>query len=127
VNPFEEDEDSWSNEPAELGGDLGPDPPSSAPEIHESIDAGTDVSDGLFRAFWASVLLLNVALAALSIGVMLIYFRGEFRAGLLAVAIGAVAAAATGRYYWRVKTGKYTARTSRDTDVNDEPIDRENP
>jgi nitrogen fixation-related uncharacterized protein len=127
VNPFEEDEDSWSNEPAELGGDLGPDPPSSAPEIHESIDAGTDVSDGLFRAFWASVLLLNVALAALSIGVMLIYFRGEFRAGLLAVAIGAIAAAATGRYYWGVKTGEYTDQTSRDAGANDESNERENP
>lgn len=109
VNPLEEDEEnSWSDEPDEFDPDsLGPDPPDSTPTLRESFGATADVPDDLFRAFWASVLLLNVALAALSIGAMLVYFRGDYEAGGPALLIGTVAALATARYYWRFKTGHY--------------------
>ena len=109
--PFEEDEDAWPDEPKEFDPDsLGPDPPTSpnaAPSSGESLRASESVPDGLFRAFWASVLLANVALGAISIGAMLIYFQGDYEAGTLALLIGSVAASGTARYYWGVKTGRY--------------------
>ena len=109
MNPIEEDDEGWPDEPDEFDPDsLGPDPPDSTRSLRESLGATEDVSDDLFRAFWASVLLLNVALAALSIGAMLIYFRGDYETGAPVLLIGTVAALATARYYWRFKTGRYT-------------------
>ena len=111
MNPLEEDEDenAWPDEPDEFDPDsLGPDPPDSTRTIRESLGATENVPDELLRAFWASVLLLNVAIAALSIGAMFIYFRGDYETGFPAVLIGTVAGAATMRYYWGVKTGRYT-------------------
>ena len=109
MNPLEEDEEGWPDEPDEFDPDsLGPDPPDSTRSLRESLGATEDVSDDLFRAFWASVLLLNVALAALSLGAMFIYFRGDYGTGAPVLLIGAVAALATARYYWRFKTGRYT-------------------
>ncbi|WP_181693314.1 hypothetical protein [Natronomonas sp. LN261] len=109
MNPIEEEEEeAWPDEPDEFEPDsLGPDPPDSTRTLRESLGATEDVSEDLFRAFWASVLLLNVALAALSIGAMLVYFRGNYAGGGPALFIGAVAALATARYYWRFKTGQY--------------------
>lgn len=115
MNPLEEneDDDAWPDEPDEFNPDsLGPDPPDSTRTIRESLGATEDVSDELFRAFWASVLLLNVAIAALSIGAMFIYFRGNYETGLPAVLIGTVAGLATVRYYWGIKTGRYTDKES---------------
>ncbi|CAI48847.1 uncharacterized protein NP_1512A [Natronomonas pharaonis DSM 2160] len=105
-----DDEESWLDDPGEFDPDsLGPDPPdTSSSSLQDSIQATEDVPDGLFRAFWASVLLLNVAVAALSIGAMFVYFRGDYETGGAALAIGAVAAFGTFRYYWGVKTGRYT-------------------
>lgn len=109
MTPIEEEEKAWPDEPDEFEPDsLGPDPPDSTRSLRESLGATEDVSEDLFRAFWASVLLLNVALAALSIGAMLVYFRGDYASGAPALLIGAVAALATARYYWRFKTGQYT-------------------
>jgi len=109
VNPLEEEENAWPDEPEEFDPDsLGPDPPDSTPHRRSSMTTGKDVPDGLFRAFWTSVLLLNVAIAALSIGAMLIYFLGDYRTGTLALLVGGVAAFGTGKYYWAVKTGRLT-------------------
>lgn len=117
MNPIEEDDEGWPDEPEEFDPDsLGPDPPDSTRSLRESLGATEDVSDDLFRAFWASVLLLNVALAALSIGAMLIYFRGDYGTGAPVSLIGTVAALATARYYWRFKTGRY----AQDEDERDE-------
>jgi len=124
VNPLEEEEESWPDEPDEFDPDsLAPDPPDSTRSLRESLGATEDVSDDLFRAFWASVLLLNVAFAALSIGAMFIYFRGDVETGVPVMLIGAVAAAATGRYYWRFKTGQYTQNASDDADVPNDADD----
>ena len=110
VNPLEEDEgNAWPDEPDEFDpDDVGPETPDSTPTLRESFGAAADVSEDLFRAFWASVLFLNVALAALSIGAMLVYFRGDYASGGPALFVGTVAAFATARYYWRVKTGRYS-------------------
>ncbi len=108
MNPLEEEENAWPDEPEEFDpDDLAPDPPDSTPRQRSSV-ATADVPDGLFRAFWASVLLLNVALAGLSIGAMLVYFQGDYETGTLALLVGGVAAVGTARYYWIVKTGRLT-------------------
>lgn len=121
MNPLEEDEETWPDEPDEFDPDsLGPDPPDSTRSIRESLGATEDVSDDLFRAFWASVLLLNVALAALSIGAMLMYFRGDYGTGAPVSLIGVVAALATARYYWRFKTGRYTDADAPNDDSRNE-------
>ena len=121
MNPLEEDEEGWPDEPDEFEPDsLGPDPPDSTRSIRESLGATENVSDDLFRAFWASVLLLNVALAALSIGAMLVYFRGDYGTGGPVLLIGTVAALATARYYWRFKTGRYTDDDTPNGDGRDE-------
>lgn len=125
MNPIEEEEaeEGWPDEPEEFDPDsLAPDPPDPTPSTQESLAASEAVPDGLFRAFWASVLLLNVALAALAIGAMFLYFQGDYGAGVPALLIGAVAAFGTVRYYWGVKTGRYT-----DESGEDEPTGGEEP
>lgn len=128
MNPLEEDEENaWPDEPDEFDPDgVGPDPPDSTPTLRESFGAAADVPDDVFRAFWASVLLSNVALAALSLGAMFVYFRGDYANGGPALLVGTVAALATARYYWRVKTGRY-AEPEADGDERDaegsEPTD----
>jgi hypothetical protein len=109
VNPLEEDEESWSNEPDEFDPDsLGPDPPDATLSTDAtSGGSAADVPDGLVRAFWASVLFLNVALGALSIGAMLIYFRSDYATGVPALVIGLAAAIAAARYYRDGTSGQY--------------------
>lgn len=118
MNPFDEDEERWPDEPEEFDPDsLGPDPPEPPdPTSGDSLAATEEVPDGIFRAFWASVLLLNVAMAALAIGAMLIYFQNDYETGSQALLIGLVAALGTARYYWGVKTGRYVDTESETTE-----------
>jgi nitrogen fixation-related uncharacterized protein len=119
VNPLEEDEEGWPDEPEEFDPEsLAPDSPDPTPARSGTQAVDADVPDGLFRAFWAAVLFLNVAIAALAIGLMLIYFQGDYRTGLPAVLVGTVAAFGAGRYYWGVKTGRYTDDGGRDGSEN---------
>lgn len=122
--PFEDDEDAWPDEPSEFDPDsLGPDapePPDPTPEHSEVVEAAEEVPGGLFRAFWASVLSLNVALAALAVGGMMIYFQRDYETGGLVFLIGCVAAAGTLRYYWGVKTGRYGTENGADDGLTDE-------
>lgn len=125
MNPFEADEEDekepWPDEPPEFDPDsLGPEPPDPTPTTRESIDATENVPDGLFRAFWASVLFLNVALAAVSIGLMLIYFRGDYETAGPLLLIGLVAGLGTARYYLRAKTGYYAEEGSETMDPETE-------
>lgn len=123
MNPLDEEEERWPDEPEEFDPDsLGPDPPDPTPSTQESLAASEEISDELFRAFWASVLLINVALAALAVGAMLIYFQGDYDTGVPALLIGSVAAIGTARYYWGVKTGRYT-----DESYGEEPAGGEEP
>jgi nitrogen fixation-related uncharacterized protein len=115
MNPLEEDEEGWPDEPEEFDPDsLAPNPPDPTPKGSGTPKADADVSDGLFRAFWASVLFLNVAIAALAVGLMLIYFQGDYATGVPALLVGSVAAFGVGRYYWGVKTGRYADSGSED-------------
>jgi hypothetical protein len=98
IDPFEEDrnDDPWPDEPEEF------DPDSLAPsvDVPEAPDVSeTEVDDELFRAFWGSVVMLNVALMGVSLGAMFLYFRGNLRLGGGAMVVGVVAAVFTYRYY----------------------------
>lgn len=64
--------------------EYAPDVPSVS--IPDTTDA--DVSPELFTAFWGVVLSANVGLFAVSLGLMLVYFRGQWRLGGTAVALG---------------------------------------
>lgn len=59
------------------------------PDIPEAPDA-TDVDPDIANLFWRLVLVFNVAIAALAIGPMLVYFRGSWELGLQVTALGAV-------------------------------------
>ena len=72
MSPLEEDEERWPDEPDEFDPDsLGPDPPDPTLDQEETLAKSAEISDELFRAFWASALFLNVAIAALAVGLML--------------------------------------------------------
>jgi hypothetical protein len=110
VNPLEEDEERWPDEPEEFDPDsLGPDVPDPTPDVEDTLTADAEVSEELFRAFWAAVLFLNVAIAALAVGAMLIYFRGDYARGGPALLVGTIAALSTARYYWGVRTGRFAS------------------
>lgn len=88
MDPFEEDDDPWPDEPDEF------DPDSLGPEVDipEAPDPSeVDISGELFRTFWLIVVMANVGLLATSLGVMLVAFRGEFRQGGLVFLIGVIA------------------------------------
>lgn len=106
MDPFGE---SGPDEPDEFDPDsLGPDVPEAPdvePDLETSFENVGEVDDGLFEAFWGAVVFLNVALAALSIGAMLLYFQGDVRNGGGAIVIGLVSAAFAGRYYFGYTRG----------------------
>ena len=87
---------------------LGPETPSvdgrTTNDVDVEIDA--DADRVLLRTFWGSVLSLNVAMAAVPLGLLLVYFRGDWELGGLAVAVGCVAAAATVRFYRRFRADR---------------------
>jgi hypothetical protein len=68
------------------------DPPEVSTEFPTTDFEGADVSPELFRTFWLLVVLLNIGLFAASLGVMLLYFRGQvqFGGGLFVVGVAAL-------------------------------------
>lgn len=102
MDPFEEDDDPWPDEPDEFDLDsLGPqvDIPE-APDFSE-----VDVPPELRQTFWLIVVMANVGLLATSLGVMLIAFDGQFRRGALAFAIGMLALVFGYRRYRNYQNG----------------------
>lgn len=95
------DGDDTAHEPDEFDpSSLGPGPPTVHESAGEDLEIDTEeVDEVLLRTFWGSVIALNVAVAALPLGFFLIYFRGDWELGGLAIAIGCVAAVATYRFY----------------------------
>lgn len=61
-------------------------PSVSIPEIGD-----TDVPPGLARAFWGAVVAVNIGLFAVSLGLMVGVFRGQWQLGATAIALGIVA------------------------------------
>lgn len=81
-----------------------PDPPSfdvtSGEDLVDDLPSGAEVSSHVRRSFWEMVVLLKIALLALSLGIMLAYFRGRID---IAAGLGLVAAVAGVRLLWRVR------------------------
>jgi hypothetical protein len=72
-----------------------PDVPSvSIPETGD-----TDAPPELMRAFWGTVVAVNIGLFAVSLGLMVGVFRGQWRLGAGAIALGVVALLAGYRRY----------------------------
>ena len=94
-------DDDGSSEPDEFDpGSLGPEAPGVDTDSGDSVEIDGDVDEVLLRTFWGAVLSLNVAMAAVPLGLLLIYFRGDWELGGLAVAVGLIAAVATYRFYY---------------------------
>ena len=85
----------------------GPEPPSvDDPGGAVDLEADDDVDEVLLRTFWGAVIAINVAMAAIPLGLLLIYFRGDRVLGGLALAVGAVAAGAAVRCYRTFRTDR---------------------
>jgi hypothetical protein len=100
-----------------LGDDGSGDPDESDPDSPDpgTPSVGTDGGDadeidsddeGVLRTFYGAVISLNVAMAAVPLGLMLIHFRGDWELGGLAVLVGLVAALATYRFYYVFRRGR---------------------
>lgn len=88
--------------------------PSTAPE---------DVDRDLAQTWWTSVLLANVALGAPAIGLMLVYFRGQWRLGGAAVLVGLLAAVALVRSIRAFQERRDGDDGSADAERTDDPDD----
>ena len=121
VDPFGE---SGPDEPEEFDPDsLGPDVPEAPdvePDLEESFANVDEVDDELVTAFWGAAFFLNVALAALAIGAMLVYFSGDWTNGGGALLVGTVAAVFAARYYFGYQRGDDDAADSEATGKKEE-------
>lgn len=100
--------DDWVDEPDEYDpesqwGDPERDLPS-IPDTPEPRVAESDVDPEFAMRWWRSVFLANVAVAGLTIGPMLIYFRGMWTVGGGAILLGAVALFRTYQQYRAVQS-----------------------
>jgi hypothetical protein len=85
----------------------GPEPPSvDDPRGAVDLEADDDVDEVLLRTFWGAVIAVDVAMAAIPLGLLLIYVRGDRVLGGLALAVGAVAAGAAVRCYRTFRTDR---------------------
>jgi hypothetical protein len=62
-----------------------------APEVPKQSGGGGDVPAAVAQNFWAAVVFANVGLFGVSLGAMLIGFRGDWLWGGAAVLVGALA------------------------------------
>lgn len=113
MNPLEEDddesefdlEDPTPEEPsvdAEIDAPETPSPPGLDTEQDLEANIG-EVDDDTLSAFVTCAFLTNVALFGVSLGVMLVYFRGSWRWGGGAVVVGTLAGIRAYQQYrdWR--------------------------
>jgi hypothetical protein len=101
-------DDDGSGDPDESDPD-SPDPgtPSVGTDGGDAVEVDSDDNDeGVLRTFYGAVISLNVAMAAVPLGLMLIHFRGDWELGGLAVLVGLVAALATYRFYYVFRRGR---------------------
>ena len=85
-----------------------PDPgvPGVGTDGGDAVEIDSDADEGVIRTFWGAVISLNVAMAAVPFGLMLIHFRGDWEIGGLAVLVGLVAALATYWFYYVFRRGR---------------------
>lgn len=93
-------EERLSSEPT----DFGQTAEESAPQAPEIELEDVDVSSETSRYFWAAVVLANVGLAGVSLGSMLIGFRGQWFVGGVLILVGLVALARTYHIYGQFRT-----------------------
>jgi len=92
--------DPWPDEPEETNPESRwGDPERDLPRIPEPAVAEKDVDPEILETFWRSVVLANVALFGLSLGPMLVYFRGWWLWGGAAIAVGALAGLRVYQHY----------------------------
>ena len=91
--------DQWLSPEAEEQSDLGPPIPDSTPEV-EGLLGPPGTPRELLVGFWVIVILANIGLFAVSLGAMLLFFRGAFEVGGALLVVGLVA---LGRAYWRYR------------------------
>lgn len=98
--PFGEDDD-WPDEPEEFDPDsLGPDVPR-VERTAELTRKGADAPEEVQNAFWAAVLFANVGLMGVSLGAMLVFFRGDWVFGGGGLLVGTFALLMTYQRYRR--------------------------
>ena len=99
MDPFGDDD--GSDNPDESDPDSSdPGMPSVGTDGGDAVEIDNDADEKVIRTFYGAVISLNIAMAAVPFGLMLIYFREEWELGGLAVLVGLVAALATYRFYY---------------------------
>lgn len=113
--PFDDDEDGDFDigETTQTERDLAPDSPGkdleekyAEPDESELLGNVGDVDEDTFTAFLASVVLTNVGVFAVSLGLMLWYFRGMQRVGGGLVVVGLLALLRTYQHYYEWKQSR---------------------
>ncbi|WP_226040994.1 hypothetical protein [Natrinema sp. DC36] len=79
--------------------------------------AETDVPGDILQAFWALVLVLNAAVLAVSLGLLLAVFEGSLIRGGVLVAAGVVLFGLAGRRYRRFRNDDASTTSDTDTDT----------
>lgn len=90
-------DDSTEHEPDEPESTYAPDIPSvSVPDTSD-----VDVPPAMARMFWRVVIAVNIGVLAVSLGLMVGYFRGQWRLGGAAVVLGVGTLLYGYLIYWR--------------------------
>ena len=86
--PFDEDDDTlWSDDD-----EFEPDRPGPKIDIPETPDlSDIDASSNVAQTFWLVVVMVDIGLLAISLGIMIVVFRGQLRFGASVFAIGVLA------------------------------------
>ncbi|WP_123537414.1 DUF7322 domain-containing protein [Halosimplex salinum] len=86
----DEGDDSLLGNPERFEPSLGPDVPEiEVPSVPEPQDP-TDVDPEISRTFWRLVVVFDVAILAMALGPMFVYFRGDWDTGGPMFALGVV-------------------------------------
>lgn len=112
--PFDDDDGDFDiGETTQTERDLAPDSPGddleekyAEPDDGELMANVGDVDEETFSAFLASAVLTNIALFAVSLGLMLLYFRGMQQVGGGLVLLGVLAQLRMYQYYREWKKSK---------------------
>lgn len=95
------DDDDWREDPGPDLPSLGPDVPEvDVPEVDASSSLTAEGAGRIARLFWRLVVVLDVGLLAVSVGLMFVYFEGNWLRGLALSGFG-VAVLAYGAVRYR--------------------------